>query len=244
MAADARDAPHSRAYSGVIRPGRGVEGRRSSVGLCMPHWNAGCGPVSMTRTSQDVVQLDRDRSRRGGPGVYGAYVPRSKQPPSPAPPETAFIVIDGRRWRTSDPRIPDNLRQELVNELMAARRAVRDAEDQLALRSSRGRVNDAKIALGERGHAWWLPPEPAATARRIDAAMRALLGSRMPGRTICPSDIARIVGGTSWRTLLPVVRDRAVAMTERGELEILRRGAVVTENPTQGVLRYRLTPRP
>jgi hypothetical protein len=31
------------------------------------------------------------------------------------------------------------------------------------------------------------------------------------------------------------MRDRAVAMTERGEMEILRRGEVVTENPTQGV---------
>jgi len=161
-----------------------------------------------------------------------------------SPPPTAFLVIDGRRWRTSDPHIPANLRQELVNELMAARRAVRDSADEPELRRSRRRVNDAKLALGERGHAWWLAPDPAATARRIDAAVQALLRSRQPGRTICPSDIARIVGATTWRRLLPVVRERAVAMTARGELEILRRGQVVTENPTQGVLRYRLTPRP
>ncbi len=154
------------------------------------------------------------------------------------------MVIDGRRWRTSDPGIPANLRQELVNELMSARRAVRDAADELEVRASRRRVNDAKLALGERGHAWWLPAEPAATDRRIDAALHALLRSRQPGRTICPSDIARIVGGRTWRTLLPVVRDRAVAMTARGELEILRRGEVVTDDPTRGVLRYRLTPRP
>ena len=38
-----------------------------------------------------------------------------------------FVVIGGRRWRTSDPGIPDALRIELVAELMAARRAVRDA---------------------------------------------------------------------------------------------------------------------
>ena len=56
-----------------------------------------------------------------------------------------------------------------------------------------------------------------------------------------PSDVARIVGGPTWRTLLPVVRDRAVKMTESGELEILRRGRVVKSNPTEGVLRYRLT---
>jgi hypothetical protein len=116
------------------------------------------------------------------------------------------------------------LRQELVNELMAARRAVRNAQTRSVIRRSRGRVNDAKLALGERGRGWWLPPQSAATNRRIDAALRALLRSREPGRSICPSDIARIVGGTTWRTLLPVVRDRAVKMAEGGELEILRRG--------------------
>lgn len=31
-------------------------------------------------------------------------------------------MVDGRRWRATDPSIPEPLRQELVNELMAARR--------------------------------------------------------------------------------------------------------------------------
>ena len=126
---------------------------------------------------------------------------------------------------------------------MAARRAVRDAANQVELRQSRRRVNDAKVALGERGRAWWLPPDPVATTRRIDAATRALLRSRDPGRSICPSDVARIVGGSTWRALLPMVRDHAVTMSERGEIEIVRRGQVVTENPTKGVLRYRFTQR-
>ena len=156
------------------------------------------------------------------------------------PPKTAFITVDGRRWRASDPSVPQRFRQELVNELMAARRAVRDAKNPSAIRSSRRRVNDAKVALGERGHAWWLPPQPVATNRRIDAVLRALLRSRGPGRSICPSDIARLVGGTTWRTLLPIVRDRAVKMAEDGELEIVRRGRVVKTNATEGVLRYRL----
>ncbi len=166
---------------------------------------------------------------------------KSPQPPSVHPPTTAFILVDGRRWRTSDPYIPENFRQELVNELMAARRAVRDAKNQVEMRRSRRRVNDAKLALGERGHAWWLPPKSVATKRRIEAAVRALLRSRGPGRSICPSDIARLVGGPTWRTRLPVVRECAVKMTKRGELEILRRGRVVTTKPTEGVLRYRLT---
>lgn len=157
----------------------------------------------------------------------------------PRAPQSAFIVVGGRRWRTSDPSIPETFRQELVNELMAARRAVRDAKNQRGLRSSRRRVNDAKVALGERGHEWWLPPTLAATNRRIDAAIRALLRSRQPGRSICPSDAARVAGGPTWRTLLPVVRARAVRMMERGELDILREGRVAKRNPTEGVLRYR-----
>lgn len=157
---------------------------------------------------------------------------------------TAFIVVNGRRWRASDPHIPDTLRQELVNELMAARRAVRDGTSDREIRNGRRRVNDAKLALGERGHAWWLPPEAAATERRIDAAIQALLRSRRPGSSICPSDVARIVGAGSWRAMLPIVRDRAVKMTEAGLLEILRRGRVIRRNPTSGVLRYRLKNAP
>ena len=155
-------------------------------------------------------------------------------------PKTAFITVDGRRWRTSDPSIPEPFRQELVNELMSARRAIRDAKASAAIRTNRGRVKDAKLALGERGRGWWLPPQSVASRRRVDAALRALLRSRGPDRSICPSDVARIVGGPSWRRLLPLVRDRAVKMAEGGELEIVRRGRVVKGNPTEGVLRYRL----
>jgi hypothetical protein len=168
----------------------------------------------------------------------------ARRPDTRAVPDTAYITVDGRRWRASDPHIPASLRQELVNELMAARRGVRDAASQADVRAARRRVNDAKVALGERGRAWWLPPDELATTRRIEAAARTLLRSRWPGRSACPSDIARVVGGTTWRTLLPVVRECAVTMAARGELEILRRGRVVETNATQGVLRYRLTPEP
>jgi hypothetical protein len=154
------------------------------------------------------------------------------------PPKTAFITINGRRWRTSDPRIPLALRRELVNELMSARRAVRDAANEPELRRSRGRVHDAKIALGERGRGWWLPPTVIATNRRIEAAMRALLRNRKGG-SICPSDVARIVAGTTWRTMLSMVRDRAVYLAEGGEVDIVRGGKVVKKHPTAGVLRYR-----
>jgi hypothetical protein len=63
-------------------------------------------------------------------------------------------VIDGRRWRTTDPDLPEARRQELVRELMSARSAVGHAKrrgDADAERAARARVHAAKVALGERG---------------------------------------------------------------------------------------------
>lgn len=68
------------------------------------------------------------------------------------------MIIDGRRWRATDPGIPEERRQELVNELMDARRAVgaaKRAGDEEAERAARARVHAAKVALGERGPKWW-----------------------------------------------------------------------------------------
>jgi hypothetical protein len=84
-------------------------------------------------------------------------------------------VIDGRRWRISDPRLPEQLRQRLVDELMAARRAVRDADDDAEERAARDRVHDAKVALGERGLRWWQrDPADAEVVDRTERAARVL----------------------------------------------------------------------
>ena len=69
-----------------------------------------------------------------------------------------YVVIDGRRWRASDPRLSEERRAELVWALMDARRAVRAAKrsgDEEGLREARRRVHEAKVALGERGEPWW-----------------------------------------------------------------------------------------
>jgi hypothetical protein len=52
--------------------------------------------------------------------------------------------------------LDEGTRDRLVRDLMAARRAVRDARtDTEAEASARMRVDRAKVALGERGPAWW-----------------------------------------------------------------------------------------
>ena len=67
-----------------------------------------------------------------------------------------FVVISGRRWRATDPAIPDDVAAALRHALMAARRAVGAAlrADQDP-RAARVRVQAAKVALGERGTPWW-----------------------------------------------------------------------------------------
>lgn len=86
-----------------------------------------------------------------------------------------FITIDGRRWRRTDPAIPDRLRDALVDELMAARRSLRGARKTPDHeRAARARVDTAKRALGERGPEWWLPATEAAVTARLDALVRAL----------------------------------------------------------------------
>lgn len=68
------------------------------------------------------------------------------------------VIIDGRRWRATNPNLPEEERSRLVHELMAARRDVGKAlreGDAEAEASARRRVHDAKVALGERGPKWW-----------------------------------------------------------------------------------------
>ena len=65
-------------------------------------------------------------------------------------------MVRGRLWRATNPALPEDERQSLVNALMDARRAVRDAgDDASAEKAARARVHKAKVALGERGPVWW-----------------------------------------------------------------------------------------
>lgn len=140
-----------------------------------------------------------------------------------------YLVIGGRRWRRSDPAIPPKLRAELVAELMDARRTVGAAlraEDAVAESAARGRVQSAKVALGERGEPWWEAPTVSGRAQRISAAIEALLAHR-PSGSVCPSDVARVVGGTGWRAVMQDVRNVAFDAAREGSLVIRQRGLVV-----------------
>lgn len=158
-------------------------------------------------------------------------MPTDKSPETT--PDGHYLIIEGRKWRASDPSIPPKLRQELVDELMAARRAVKSREADARLR-----VNDAKIALGERGQPWWEEPDPDAFDERISATIRALLRKRIDS-SICPSDVARIVRGEAdaWREHLDDVRRVAATMGRRGEIVATQKGSPVDADSARGPIR-------
>jgi hypothetical protein len=67
-----------------------------------------------------------------------------------------YIIIKGRRWRATDPAIPEDRRNELVHILMAWRREVRHTKGTPQESAARAGVQTAKVALGERGSPpWW-----------------------------------------------------------------------------------------
>ena len=70
-------------------------------------------------------------------------------------PDGRYIVVDGRRWRATDPAIPEPRRAELTAVLMAWRRDVRRTRGTADEATSRAGVQAAKVALGERGTPWW-----------------------------------------------------------------------------------------
>ncbi|MEU3315987.1 hypothetical protein AB0940_18760 [Streptomyces sp. NPDC006656] len=89
---------------------------------------------------------------------YGQPPDVTTNPRPATTPDGHHVVIDGRRWRATDPDLPAEIAARLRAHLMAARRAVaaaRRADDPQAELAARARVQRAKVALGERGTPWW-----------------------------------------------------------------------------------------
>ncbi|MGJ9417572.1 hypothetical protein ACHAC9_07390 [Massilia sp. CMS3.1] len=88
----------------------------------------------------------------------------------PSTPDGRYFVVKGRLWRTSNPNLSPDERQQLVEQLMTARRQVGmalKAGDSEAERSARAMVDEAKRALGERGPVWWTDGTPDFNRRMV-----------------------------------------------------------------------------
>ncbi|TFC94097.1 MULTISPECIES: biopolymer transporter Tol [Cryobacterium] len=83
-----------------------------------------------------------------------------------------WLVINGRRWRRTDPCLPADVVTLLQSQLGRGRSSVRSAKaagDDEAVALARRRVGIAKHGLGERGPYWWDEPEEARVMRARQA---------------------------------------------------------------------------
>jgi hypothetical protein len=84
-----------------------------------------------------------------------------------------WLVVDGRRWRRTDPSLPADLVAHLTSHLGRGRSGVAQgkwAGDDERVTAARTRVGLAKRGLGERGPKWWEVDE----AERLAQAQEAL----------------------------------------------------------------------
>ncbi|WP_435746293.1 DUF3253 domain-containing protein [Nocardioides sp. SYSU DS0663] len=78
---------------------------------------------------------------------------------------------------------------------------------------------------------------------RLERGILDLLDRREPGRTICPSEAARAVGGEAdWRRLMAPAREAAGRLAATGAVEVTQRGEVVDVAGARGPVRIRRVP--
>ena len=65
------------------------------------------------------------------------------------------------------------------------------------------------------------------------------LAARRPGASICPSEVARAVGGGAWRALMPAVREAAAELADAGVVNVTQGAEVVDIRSARGPVRLR-----
>jgi len=73
----------------------------------------------------------------------------------------------------------------------------------------------------------------------LEQAILTLLSRRERTATICPSEVARQLGGETWRELMGPVRAAAGRLVAAGQVEITQGGAVVDLETVTGPIRIR-----
>ncbi len=77
----------------------------------------------------------------------------------------------------------------------------------------------------------------------VEDVILRLVAERGEGKTICPSEAARALGGPhpdGWGPLMQPVRKAAIRLKQQGRLSILRKGKVVAADDFKGVYRLSL----
>ncbi len=89
-----------------------------------------------------------------------------------------------------------------------------------------------------RGH------KPGGRDVELEAAILKLLAERGRDKTICPSEAAKVVGGTEtrhdWESLMEPARAAARRLVAVGRIDITQGGRVVDPSSAKGPIRLRL----
>lgn len=79
--------------------------------------------------------------------------------------------------------------------------------------------------------------------KELERIVLELVEARGPGKTICPSEAARVVAGSDpevWRRLMPPLRRVAVRLMKSGQVVLRRKGRPVDPDDFRGI--YRIGP--
>ena len=82
--------------------------------------------------------------------------------------------------------------------------------------------------------------KPSAIDDRLEATILSLLHERDAGKTICPSEAAKVVGAADWRPLMEPARRAARRLVSAGKIVITQQGKVVDPSTSKGAIRLRL----
>jgi hypothetical protein len=78
------------------------------------------------------------------------------------------------------------------------------------------------------------------TTSPIEDAIMDLLGKAPAGKSIDPSDVAKLLQPERWQRILPQVRSNAVGLARQGKLVITRHGKPADPDSFKGVYRLKL----
>ncbi|MEM9908397.1 MAG: DUF3253 domain-containing protein [Cyanobacteria bacterium P01_D01_bin.44] len=78
------------------------------------------------------------------------------------------------------------------------------------------------------------------TPAQIQDGILTQVTQRGPDKTICPSEVARALGGSNWRDLMEAVREQGQQLAKEGKIWVMQKGERVDAAQVKGPIRYRI----
>lgn len=63
---------------------------------------------------------------------------------------------------------------------------------------------------------------------------------RGPGKTICPSEVARAMFAQNWRNHMNEIRDTAIKLQQQGKVSITQKGVEISVEDIKGPIRIKI----